>query len=127
LFCAKSAPTEHGSSNPDQGTVVTKGAYFGLKLSILLSLLHSRLDIMTVGCDTVIIDALYKYSQKLFSGSIVDRTCIQHSPNLNELYFKVKKDLNQNAYCLEAGSLVLANNGVCYLGMATTKRVNLGF
>ncbi len=93
--------------------LVPEGTYFGLKLSILLSLVNTKLNVMAVGQDTMTINNLFNYSLNLFSNKSC--TCIKHNPHLNDLFNSHKTDSNGLNY-VQAGSLILAGNkGVCYL------------
>ena len=84
-----------------------------MKLSILLSLVNPKLNVLAIGSDTISLNRLFSYSLKHFSNK--SQTCIENNCSLNELFYSKRIDTNGLNF-LQAGSLMLSNDGVCYIG-----------
>lgn len=97
------------------------GSYFGLKLSILLSLVGDNLNVLAVDEDNYLIGKIYDYALDLFS--FIDKPCMRHQYWLQELVYTVvplngfqSKMVSMNdAKLLEAGSTLLASHGICFV------------
>ncbi|GAB1608754.1 minichromosome maintenance domain-containing protein 2-like [Argonauta hians] len=96
--------------------IAPQGSFWTLKLSVLLNLVCSGcedsdpLHILVIGQESQMISRLLHYSLQYCPRSVT------HSVN-NHLTGKVSADTYCMApYFVEAGSLLLASSGVCYLG-----------
>ncbi|XP_061183999.1 minichromosome maintenance domain-containing protein 2-like [Saccostrea echinata] len=92
------------------------GTYMKLKLSCLLSLASAsqtqvqHVHVLAIGRDTEILHRLLQYSVQFTNRSLVFSSG-------NHLVSKVIPDrYNSSSYLIEGGTLLLASDGICYLG-----------
>uniref|UniRef100_A0A8C3BN38 Minichromosome maintenance domain-containing protein 2 n=1 Tax=Cairina moschata TaxID=8855 RepID=A0A8C3BN38_CAIMO len=101
--------------------VVPPGTYNTLKLAVLLSLVQTcekesadYLDLLVVTSDTLVIDRLLNYSICLLPRGI------QH-PSSSDIFPSVSKDKHRTGSAsIQAGSVLLAKGGICYIGDLST-------
>ena len=84
-----------------------------------MSLLNNQLNVLAVGTDTVVLSALFDHSVNLFSSA--EHPCVRHQHWLhNGISYTLMPCNHQgvagsNMQILEAGSLLLASSGVCFI------------
>jgi hypothetical protein len=95
------------------GIATPEGTFFGLKLSILLSAINPKLNVLAIGEETTSIERLFEHSQKLFSSK--SHICIRHTHDHQDLFYSFKNDSKTGDRFIQSGSLINALNGNCYL------------
>nr|XP_021128002.3 minichromosome maintenance domain-containing protein 2 [Anas platyrhynchos] len=107
--------------------VVPPGTYNTLKLAVLLSLVQTcekesadYLDLLVVTSDTLVIDRLLNYSICLLPRGI-------RHPSSSDIFPSVSKDKHgTGSASIQAGSVLLAKGGICYIGdLCTYKKDKL--
>ncbi|XP_071890665.1 minichromosome maintenance domain-containing protein 2 isoform X2 [Anas platyrhynchos] len=107
--------------------VVPPGTYNTLKLAVLLSLVQTcekesadYLDLLVVTSDTLVIDRLLNYSICLLPHGI-------RHPSSSDIFPSVSKDKHgTGSASIQAGSVLLAKGGICYIGdLCTYKKDKL--
>ncbi|XP_032036564.1 minichromosome maintenance domain-containing protein 2 [Aythya fuligula] len=101
--------------------VVPPGTYNTLKLAVLLSLVQTcekesadYLDLLVVTSDTLVIDRLLNYSICLLPRGI-------RHPSSSDIFPSVSKDKHgTGSASIQAGSVLLAKGGICYIGDLST-------
>ncbi|XP_071949899.1 minichromosome maintenance domain-containing protein 2-like [Antedon mediterranea] len=100
--------------------ICPSGTYHSLKLAILFSLIQTKedapkLNILAVGSSTHIMSRLLTFGAKL-----VDRSIIT-SPSSEDIFSSVSSETYGTGVCsVDAGSLALADDGVCIVGEVST-------